>query len=27
LSSIMTALAMSVLIGVGYLTKQRRDGF
>jgi len=27
LSLIMTALAMSVLIGVGYLTKQRRDGF
>jgi molybdate transport system permease protein len=27
LSLIMTALAMSVLIGVGYLMKQRRDGF
>jgi molybdate transport system permease protein len=27
LSLIMTALAMSALIGVGYLTKQRRDGF
>ena len=27
LSLIMTALAMSVLIGVGYLTKQRRNGF
>jgi molybdate transport system permease protein len=27
LSLIMTALAMSVLIGVGFLTKQRRDGF
>jgi len=27
LSWVMTALAMSVLIGVGYLTKQRRDGF
>lgn len=27
LSLIMTALAMSVLIGVGYLTKRRRDGF
>lgn len=27
LSLIMTALAMGVLIGVGYLTKQRRDGF
>jgi molybdate transport system permease protein len=27
LSLIMTALAVSVLIAVGYLTKQRRDGF
>lgn len=27
LSLIMTGLAMSVLIGVGYLTRQRRDGF
>ena len=27
LSLIMTALAMAVLIAVGYLTKQRRDGF
>ena len=27
LSLIMTALAMSVLIAVGYLTKKRRDGF
>lgn len=27
LSLIMTALAMGVLITVGYLTKQRRDGF
>jgi molybdate transport system permease protein len=27
LSLIMTALAMAVLIGVGYLTKQRADGF
>jgi molybdate transport system permease protein len=27
LSLIMTALAMSVLIGVGFLTKQRQDGF
>ena len=27
LSLIMTALAMSVLIGVGFLTKERRDGF
>ena len=27
LSLIMTALAMTVLIAVGYLTKQRRDGF
>jgi len=27
LSLIMTALAMSVLIFVGYLTKERRDGF
>jgi molybdate transport system permease protein len=27
LSLIMTALAMSVLMGVGFLTKQRQDGF
>jgi molybdate transport system permease protein len=27
LSLIMTALAMGVLIGVGFLTKQRQDGF
>jgi molybdate transport system permease protein len=27
LSLIMTALAVGVLIGVGYLTKQQRDGF
>jgi molybdate transport system permease protein len=27
LSLIMTALAMSVLVGVGFLTKQRQDGF
>lgn len=27
LSLIMTALAMGVLIGVGYLTRQRQDGF
>jgi molybdate transport system permease protein len=27
LSLIMTSLAMGVLLGVGYLTRQRRDGF